>query len=306
MGRPISVLLVEDSEDDAALILLALRRSGFDVTSERVDTAPELSEALERRAWDIVLSDYSMPSLNGLDALRISRDSGRWCPFIIVSGAIGEELAVELMRNGAHDCIMKDKLSRLLPAVERELEEAMMRREREEALESLRRELKLNATLADLARNLIAVPGDIDAVAGHVLKYATELTGSGYGSVSLVDPRTGMVTKVRSSGSEGAQGERLSVPVVSGDSVVGEIAIADPARGYASQDLTAIGRLSDLFSIAIANYRTLVEKDELSLRLRRVQKVEAIGTLAGGIAHDFNNILAPMIGYPQMVQMCLS
>jgi signal transduction histidine kinase/DNA-binding response OmpR family regulator len=362
VGKPLSVLLVEDSDDDAALVLLTLRRSGFDIESERVDTAPALSAALGRREWDIVLSDYSMPSLSGLNALTIVQESGVKCPFIVVSGAIGEETAVELMRNGAHDCIMKDKLSRLPPAVERELGEARMRREREEALESLRRELHINATLADLSRNLIAIPDDVGTVAGLVLKYAKELTGSSDGFVAVIDPHTLAMKPLTFAGMGEADcgigwpaGEDkafrpgpdgryptlcghalnsrvpffendpaghpasrglpeghipiwkfLAAPVMSGDRLVGQIAIANPGRDYAQNDLTAIGRLADLFSIALANHRNFLEKEQLSLQLRQIQKVEAIGTLAGGIAHDFNNILTPMIGYAEMVQMCLS
>ncbi|HEY5996145.1 MAG TPA: ATP-binding protein, partial [Candidatus Deferrimicrobiaceae bacterium] len=101
-------------------------------------------------------------------------------------------------------------------------------------------------------------------------------------------------------------GKFLSAPVMSGESLVGQIAIANPGRDYNPNDLVAIGRLADLFSIALANHRNFLEKEQLSLQLRQVQKIEAIGTLAGGIAHDFNNILAPMIGYAEMVQMCLS
>ncbi|HEY5997295.1 MAG TPA: GAF domain-containing protein, partial [Candidatus Deferrimicrobiaceae bacterium] len=362
MGKPLSILLVEDSEDDAALILLTLRRSGFDIASERVDTAPALSAALGKQPWDIILSDYSMPSLSGLNALTIVQESGVRTPFIVVSGAIGEETAVELMRNGAQDCIMKDKLSRLPPAVERELAEARMRQEREEALESLRHELQLNATLAELSRNLIAIPDDIDSVAGLVLKYAKELTGSSDGFVGVIDPHTramhpltftamwkeGCNATIGSGGGKffppGADGRYvslwghalnsrlpffendpagnpaskgvpeghipiekfLSVPVMSGESLVGQIAIANPGRDYTPNDLVAIGRLADLFSIALANHRNFLEKEQLSLQLRQVQKIEAIGTLAGGIAHDFNNILTPMIGYAEMVQMCLS
>jgi len=362
VAKPLSVLLVEDNEDDAELILLTLRRSGYDVASERVDTDAALAGALARREWDIVLSDYSMPSLTSHVALAIVRESGQRCPFIVVSGAIGEETAVELMRTGAHDCIMKDKLSRLPPAVERELGEARMRRERENALESLRRELKLNATLAELSKNLISIPEDLTPVAGHVLEYAKELTGSTHGYVGTIDARTGTLVALTitemlegeacaarrdgepvsfpraADGSYGglwghalntkrpffendpgrhaaAKGtpeghvgleKFLSAPVLSGEDLVGQIAVANPGRDYTPDDLTAIARLADLFSIAVANHRTLLEKEQLSRQLRQVQKIEAIGTLAGGIAHDFNNILTPMIGYAEMVQMCLT
>src|ERR1700752_3171979 len=139
MGVPLRVLIVEDSEDDAALLVLELERGGYDVQSERVDTSEAMSAALARQAWDLVVSDYSMPHLRGTDALAIVQQRGLDLPFIFVSGTIGEDTAVAAMRDGAHDYIMKANLRRLIPAIERELREAGVRRERKRAEESLRR-----------------------------------------------------------------------------------------------------------------------------------------------------------------------
>jgi PAS domain S-box-containing protein len=137
MTKPLHVLQVEDSEDDAFLILRALRKDGFDVISERVETGDALRSSLEKGGWDVVLSDYSLPRLNGLKALELVRESGLKQPFIIVSGAIGEDRAVELMKAGAHDYVRKDSLVRLVPAIERALEDFQMRRERESAIKAL-------------------------------------------------------------------------------------------------------------------------------------------------------------------------
>ncbi len=132
------VLLVEDSEDDAALVLRALRRGGYAVHSERVQEREELRRALARSAWDLVLADYDMPRFTGLEALKVVQESGCDLPFIIVSGTIGEEVAVEAMRAGAHDYVMKNNLTRLVPAIQRELREAEERRGRRIAEETLR------------------------------------------------------------------------------------------------------------------------------------------------------------------------
>ena len=128
--RPLRVLLVEDSEDDAALVLRTLRRAGYELDWERVQTADTLTEALARRAWDIVLSDYNMPQFDALQALRTLRGQSAHLPFIIISGSIGEETAVAAMRAGANDYVMKTNLPRLVPAVERELRDAAERQER--------------------------------------------------------------------------------------------------------------------------------------------------------------------------------
>ena len=136
MPRPLGALIVEDSEDDAILLVRELRRGGYTVASERVDTAAAMRAALCSREWDLVIADYQMPHFSGLAALEMLKDSGLDLPFIIVSGAIGEDLAVEAMRRGAHDYMMKGRLARLVPAVERELREADVRRQRRKAEEA--------------------------------------------------------------------------------------------------------------------------------------------------------------------------
>src|SRR5215210_3779534 len=139
MGAPLKVLLVEDSEDDALLLVRTLRRGGYDPTWERVDTAPAMGAALEGRGWDLVISDHSMPAFSSSAALGLLRRKGFVdLPFIIVSGQIGEDAAVAAMKAGAHDYLMKDNLARLNSAIERELREADVRRERRQAEEKYR------------------------------------------------------------------------------------------------------------------------------------------------------------------------
>jgi PAS domain S-box-containing protein len=138
MDAPLSVLIVEDLEDDAILIVHELRRHGYDVTSVRVDTAQAMSAALDRQDWDAILSDYSMPGFTALDALKLTQDTGKDIPFIIISGTIDEEAAVTAMKAGAHDFFSKDKLTRLVPALDRELREADDRHRRRLAEEALR------------------------------------------------------------------------------------------------------------------------------------------------------------------------
>jgi two-component system, cell cycle sensor histidine kinase and response regulator CckA len=132
-GIPLRLLLIEDSKDDALLLIRELRSGGFDPSMVRVDSAAAMSAELERRAWDLVIADYSMPHFSGIEALELLKSKGIDLPFIIVSGAIGEETAVAAMRAGAHDYLMKDHLARLVPAIHRELREAQMRRERRRA-----------------------------------------------------------------------------------------------------------------------------------------------------------------------------
>ena len=107
--QSIRVLFVEDREDDVLLVMRELRRNGFDISSERVDTPEAMRERLRTNGFDVVISDYSMPQFSAVDALQILQASGLDLPFIIVSGTVGEEVAVPALKSGAHDYIPKDK-----------------------------------------------------------------------------------------------------------------------------------------------------------------------------------------------------
>jgi signal transduction histidine kinase len=153
---PLRLLLIEDSEDDAQLLVRELRKGGFDPDFARVETPQELEVALDGNAWDAVIADYSLPAFTGLDALRIIQAKGLDLPFILVSGVIGEEKAVEAMKTGAHDYLRKGNFPRLAPALERELRDAEVRRERRQAVEELRRahgelEMRVRQRTAELA-----------------------------------------------------------------------------------------------------------------------------------------------------------
>lgn len=120
-------IIVEDSEDDLLLLLRALKKGGFETVYTRVETREGLKEALDDSRWQLIISDHAMPRFSAPEALQVLKASGRDLPFLIVSGTIGEEIAVDAMRAGAHDYIMKDNLARLAPAIERELRDALIR-----------------------------------------------------------------------------------------------------------------------------------------------------------------------------------
>ena len=160
MNKPLHVLIVEDQETDAELLVIELRRGGYVPEYERVETAETMRAALDEKTWDIIISDYSMPHFNGIDALKLLKKTGIDIPFILVSGAIGEEVAVEAMKLGAHDYLMKDKLIRLVPAIERELHDAEERRERRKAEQQIQ-------NFFDLAPYLLCIA---DLTTYHYLK----------------------------------------------------------------------------------------------------------------------------------------
>ncbi|PZU91510.1 MAG: hypothetical protein DCE90_19555, partial [Pseudanabaena sp.] len=133
MSEPLNALLIEDLEDDALLTLRELKRGGFDIVWERVETPEALHAALLNHPWDIILSDYNLPKFNAPLALQIVKQSDPNLPFVVISGTIGEASAVELMRQGANDYLMKGNLTRLAEVVRRELREAQIRLERQQA-----------------------------------------------------------------------------------------------------------------------------------------------------------------------------
>ena len=160
---PLKLLIIEDSEDDALLVIRSLRQAGYDVTATQVDTADGLRDALRASTFDVTIADYTMPTFNGTRALAIVREQGLDMPFIFVSGTIGEDVAVAAMKTGAHDYIVKGNLARLAPAVERELREATLRRERTRTNERVAY-LAYHDPLTELAEPLAAAgsaaPGD--------------------------------------------------------------------------------------------------------------------------------------------------
>jgi PAS domain S-box-containing protein len=143
MQQTLHALIAEDSEQDAALLVRELRNGGFSLSYERVETEPAMAAALARQHWDIVLTDYSMPQFNAERALALIAKSGMDIPCIVVSGAVGEETAAEVMRAGAHDLVLKRNLKRLLPVIVREIDAARIRRERKAADAELDRERQL-------------------------------------------------------------------------------------------------------------------------------------------------------------------
>jgi DNA-binding NtrC family response regulator len=167
---PLRVLLIEDDPDDATLVVLTLTRGGYEPSVLRVDGAVAMSDALDREPWDIVISDYSMPSFDAPAALAILQAHDLDIPFIIVSGTVGEHAAVTSMKAGAHDYLNKNNLKRLAPAVARELQEARNRADHRRAAQALKEsEARFRALLEQLAGQLAGTAQAIDGAIAQVL-----------------------------------------------------------------------------------------------------------------------------------------
>ncbi|MBI4624916.1 MAG: PAS domain S-box protein [Verrucomicrobia bacterium] len=184
MTKPLHILIVEDSASDAGLVARHIEHAGYEVRWERVDTATDLRAALEREPWHVILCDYSMPDFSGTEALAIVRASGCDVPFIFVSGTMGEDAAVEAMRAGAHDYVVKGSLKRLVPAIQRELREAEGRRAHKRAEATLRLE---SAALAAAANAIIIT--DRNGTIEWANPAFTTLTGYTLAEAAGKDPR---------------------------------------------------------------------------------------------------------------------
>jgi PAS domain S-box-containing protein len=270
------------------------------VESERVEDAAGMRAALAERTWDVIVSDYYLPQFGAPAALGILRDSGRDIPFIVVSGRMGEDTAVEMMKAGAHDYLLKDNLARLGPAVERELRDVGSRRERRRAEEALAAsEARFRALLESAPQGVIAV----DEKGCIALVNAKTEEMFGYTRDELLGQPLDILLPERYRAAHlGHRRQYFAHPHTRPMGLGLDLWGQRKGGGEFPLEigLSFIGRAGTQLALALVT--DITDRKRAEEHLRQAQKLESIGMLAGGIAHDFNNLLVGVIGNASLAQ----
>jgi PAS domain S-box-containing protein len=286
MSRTLRLLMIEDSEDDAALLMRELRRAGYELMTKRVDTAGDLDEALNS-SWDLILCDYRMPNLDAPTALSVVSARQVQTPCIIVSGTVGEERAVNALRLGAKDFVLKSNLSRLVSAVERELRDSEVRIKHALAEQTLR------ATEASFRAAFELIPDGILVCRDGRVIHANGPAAKMLAAVSQDELQHSSFVELFLAADQPAVSERLRETLDSTTPVpFGELTMVRLDGRPIAVETTATSVHFDGQSAVLGVLRDVSARRELIARTMQVDRMLAVGTLAAGVGHEINNPLA--------------
>jgi two-component system, cell cycle sensor histidine kinase and response regulator CckA len=299
MTRTLNLLIVEDSLEDAKLLVYQLKDAGFVPAWRRVETETEYRAALSEDL-DIIVSDLRLPQFSGERALAVLRESGLDVPLIVVSGTIGEEGAVDLLKGGATDVVLKDRMVRLTPAVERALREVQDREERRQVEDALRKSEKnlreaqrigrVGSWELDLATERLEWSDETYRIFGCDPKSFTVSKEAFYEMVHL-DDRSRVQATIKES-------LRTGNPYA----VEHRIIRADGSERVVEERAEVFYDSSGKARCVVGTAQDITERKQLEEQVRRAQMMESIGRLAGRIAHDFNNILGTIMAYAELAR----
>jgi two-component system cell cycle sensor histidine kinase/response regulator CckA len=292
MKDTLRILHLEDNARDAELIHSALQRGGLACEWVLVTGAADFQSALGQGDYDLILSDYALMGYDGMSALDLVRSSNTDVPFIFVSGTLGEEAAVESLKTGATDYILKNRLSKLVPAVRRALDEAEQRAARQRADERLR---LLETAIQQVTESIIITTADLDSPGPRIVFVNPGFTKiTGY----TADEAMGKTLRILH-GPKTDQNliSRLLDSLARGEGFCGETIQyhKNGAEFYMQWSTVPLPDDQGRITHFVAVQQDVTERKQNEARLLRAQRLESIGALASGIAHDLNNILAPIM-----------
>jgi len=294
--KKLRVLFVENSNQDFALILSQLHRSGYDPVVEQVMTGDGMRSALQKDSWDVILCDHSLPQFNSWEALRIYKESGLEIPFIVVSGMLNDDLAAKALSAGAHDCVDKNNLVRLIPVIQRELRHVELRLKQKQAEGALREsEAHLRAIVETtpecvkiIDRNGLLI--EMNSAGLKMIECDDLASLKGQCIYPMIAPEDR--DAFRALNEKVCQGEQGFLQF----QLVG---LRGARRSMETHGVPIAGPDGTLRQLSIT--RDITARLGLEAQLRQAQKMESIGQLAGGVAHDFNNILTIIQGHSSLM-----
>jgi PAS domain S-box-containing protein len=306
-SRPLRVLIIEDYEEDALLLQRHLARAGYQVDALRVETSRQLNQALDQpEPWDLVIADYTLPSFGARDALNIMQASGLDLPFIIVSGTIDEVSAVDAMRAGAHDYVLKGHLERLLPAIEREMADAERRRERLQTEADLRlAQQRFSATFNQAAVGMAHTSTDSrfllanQRLADLLNTPVNRLLGLSLEDFVLPSERALYLRQLEDSVARGAASHGIELNLLRSEGTTFPAQLTVSLLHHDHQDGPTVLWVVEDISASKAAER---ETSELMTRLINSERLAAAGRMANTLAHEINNPLEALTNIVYLLQ----